>query len=154
MWIIHHLPPSFLETIINLLLLVGLGGTLATVLAINTILRFLPIFSHYYRIAQVIFVCVFLLGVYMKGAFTTEQSWRQKVAEVELKLKDAEIQSAKTNTVITEKIITKTKIVREQVKTAADKIRTIVVPHDKECVLSPDIIEAHDAAIRLLSEPR
>lgn len=152
MWFISHLSNGTIETIINILLFVGAAGSIATVVAINTILRLVPMFSHYYRLAQVVFIVIFMAGIYLSGAYRTEQSWRAKVQEVQAALKIAEARSAQTNTIIQEKIVTQTKIVREKTAAAESTIKERVAVHDKECVLHSDVIAAHNEAIRLLSE--
>ena len=73
-----------------------------------------PPLANYYRIAQVVSIIILLAGVYFKGGYSTEMLWRERVAEVEAKLEEAEAKSAEVNTVIETKIVNKVKEIKVQ----------------------------------------
>jgi hypothetical protein len=75
------------------------------------------------------------------GGFGIEQVWRERVKALEAKLLDAEQQSQKTNTVIQEKIVYKTKIVEKKTIEYVDRIKEIAIEVDAKCEVDPRIVE-------------
>jgi flagellar biosynthesis component FlhA len=63
---------------------------------------------------QPVGIILLVLGVWLRGGYDTEMAWRDKVAKLEEQVKVAEQKSQETNTVVQEKIVEKTKIVRER----------------------------------------
>ena len=97
MWILHFLPDGLLEIIINSILVVGLISTVVTLFVINKLIMWFPVIAGYYRLIQAASVAVFLLGVYLKGGYSTEMQWRERVAEAEARVVVAEQQSKQEN---------------------------------------------------------
>ena len=140
MWALQLFPDSFLLFIVNSILLLGIVGTFFSFVILNRILRFFPPLANYYRAFQITSVVLLLLGVYLKGVYGTEMAWRERVAEVEAKLK----------------IVTKVVKQLELVRTRGDDIIKYVdreVVKDKEvikfvenCPIPQVIINTHNAA--------
>ena len=72
MWILHFLPDGFLNFVVNSILVVGFISTILTLFVINRLLIWFPAIAGYYRLIQAVSVAVFLLGVYLKGSYSTE----------------------------------------------------------------------------------
>ena len=73
--------------------------------------------------------------------------WRAKVAELEAKLKVAEEKSQQVNTVIQEKVVVQTKVVREKANTIIKYIdRPAIAEYDKKCPIPKDAIEVLNEA--------
>lgn len=149
MWLLHLLPDSFLLFVVNAVLGLGIILTLLTVVIINPLLRFFPMLASYYRIAQVISICVLLTGVYFKGGYSTEMMWREKVAEVQEKLKVAENKAPQINTVVEEKVITKTKVIKQKGDSIVEYVDREIVKYDKTCPLPQEVVEAHNQAAEM-----
>ncbi len=66
-----------------------------------------PFVTRYKTPMQILGVILLTVGVYWKGGYSTEMEWRERVAEVEAKVKVAEAKAAKANVVVQEKIVTK-----------------------------------------------
>jgi hypothetical protein len=114
MWILHFLPDAFLAFIVNAILIIGVVSTFISFVILNRLLMMFPPLANYYRIAQVVSIIILLAGVYFKGGYSTEMLWRERVAEVEAKLEEAEAKSAEVNTVIETKIVNKVKEIKVQ----------------------------------------
>jgi len=136
MFLLHFLPDSFLHTIINLVLFAGLGLTVVGFFLVGWI----PGLRNYKSLIQIIGVVLLVAGIYWKGGYGVEMEWRAKVAELEAKVKAAEAQSAKVNTVIQEKVVTKIK----HVKDTQVKIQKEIVEKERvingECVVPEEFV--------------
>ena len=157
MWIIQYLP----EIVVHLIFAAGLLGIIA-----GFLLSFIPVIKPYKLAIQVISLLVFTLGVYLQGALEDTKIWQKRVLELEVKVKEAEAKSAEVNTVIQEKIVTKTQVVKEKAKeitkyvdryTDREVLKEIpgpervrveeVIKYVERCSLPQDIVDAHNKAI-------
>lgn len=148
MWILHFLPDSFLAFIVNAILLLGIVSSVLSFFVINKILRWIPGLSKYVTLAQIASAVLLVAGVYFKGGYSTEMQWRERVKEVEAKLEEAKKESAKVNTVVETKIVTKTKIIKEAGETIIQRVDN-VIPVEKDCVLPKEAIDVHNEAARM-----
>jgi hypothetical protein len=104
-WMLGLLPEWFWTT----LLIAGLVGLVA-----SFILKRIPFISQYRYPIQIIGVIFTFVGVYYQGGIDNEAKWQARVKEMEDKVAAAQVESAETNKAIETKVITKTKIVKEQ----------------------------------------
>ena len=149
MWIIQYLP----EIVVHLIFTAGVLGIIA-----GFLLGFIPSIKPYKLAIQVISLLVFTLGVYLQGALEDTKIWQKRVLELEVKVKEAEAKSAKVNTVIQERVVTKTKVVKEK----ADEIikyidrdvvkREEVIKYVERCSLPQDVVDAHNKAVDELNK--
>ena len=95
MWLLSFLPSGFLLFIINTVLVCGVIGTILGF--VGSRLLFI---SSYANIIKYVSIALLCIGIYWKGGYSVEQEWRQRVAELEEKVKDAEKKSQQTNVVI------------------------------------------------------
>jgi hypothetical protein len=152
MWILHFLPDAFLAFIVNAILIIGVVSTFISFVILNRLLMMFPPLANYYRIAQVVSIIILLAGVYFKGGYSTEMLWRERVAEVEAKLKEAEAKSAEVNTVIETKIVNKVKEIKVQGDEVIKYIDREIVKYDTKflpgeiCEIPKEVISAHNAA--------
>lgn len=151
MFLLHFLPDSFLQTIINIVLFAGLGLTGIGFFLVGWI----PGLRNYKTLVQIIGVVLLVAGIYWKGGYGVEMEWRSKVAELEAKLKLAEEKSAEVNTVIETKVVTKVK----HIKDTQVKIQKQIVEKEKvingECVVPAEAIELlNKAAERPVGETK
>ena len=75
-----------------------------------------------------------------------EQTWRERVAEVEAKLKVAEEQSAKENTRIETRVVRKTEYIKTRGQDIVQYVDREVTKYDNTCVIPKPFIEAHNRA--------
>ena len=137
MFLLHFLPDSFLQTIINIVLFAGLGLTVVGFFLVGWI----PGLRNYKSLVQILGVVLLAAGIYWKGGYGVEMEWRARVAELEAKLKIAEQKSAEVNTVIETKVVTQVK----HIKDTQVKIQKQIVEREKvingECEVPAEAIE-------------
>lgn len=147
MWLLHLLPDSFLEFIVNTILILGAVSCFLSFFVINRLLRYFPPLARYYHIAQVVSLIVFLAGVYFKGGYSTEMIWRERVREVEAKLAESEKHSQQINDDLKKERLKKSKVVKEYAVTIQDRIVEKEKIINAECKVNPDAVQIiNDAA--------
>ncbi len=144
MWLVQYLP----EFVIHAIFTAGVLGVIA-----GFVLGFIPAIKPYKLAVQIIALIVLAFGVYLEGALEDTKIWKQKVLELEVKLKEAELKSAKVNTVIQQKVVTRTKVVKEKAEEVIKYIdrdvvkKEEVIKYVERCSLPQDIVDAHNKAI-------
>jgi uncharacterized membrane protein len=137
------LPDAFLIWIINILLIGGLIGIVVGFLGSK-----LPFVGSYGTIIKIVSIIVFCIGLYWKGGYSVEQDWRERVAQLEEKVKDAEAKSQQTNVVIETKIRERTKRVVETRERIVQKIKEVEKVIDAKCELDPSVISILNEAAK------
>ena len=146
MWMLSYLPDAFLHWIINIILLVGIVGTVASVL-FKLVIRWFPWIIPYRTLLQAVSIILLLAGVYFKGGLAIEQEWRARVKELEAKVAIAEAQSKDANTKIEKVYIDRVKVVKDTQVVIQEKLKTVEVKVDAECKIVPEAISIlNDAA--------
>ena len=96
-----------------------------------------------------------ILSIWCLGAASNEEKWQARVKELEEKLVIAENKSHEENVKIEEKVVTKTKVIKEK---GQDIIKYIdrelvknneIVKYIEICPLPKDVIEIHNSAVRM-----
>ena len=144
MWILHFLPDAVILWFCNILLLVGIGLTVAGFYAHR-----IPLVWQYQLPFKVLGIALLVLGVYFRGGYAVEQTWRERVAEVEAKLKVAEEQSAKENTRIQTRVVKKTEYITRRGSDIIQYVDREVVKYDESCKIPKPFIEAQIVPRRL-----
>ena len=121
MWLLSFLPTAFLEFVINAVLIGSIIG-----IAIGFVGSKLPFVGSYSTIIKYASIVFFCIGLYWKGGFSVEEEWRARVEEMQAKVKLAEEQSKQANEQLENKIVEKTKIVREKGKIQIEYINRLV----------------------------
>jgi L-cysteine desulfidase len=91
-------------------------------------------------------------GVWLRGGYDTEMAWRAKVAEAEARVAVAEQQSKETNTVIEQKIVEKTKVIKGKTEYITQYLDREVVKKEEiikyieQCPVPKEIIDIHNQA--------
>jgi hypothetical protein len=145
MWILNWLP----FWIFYATLVVGLLGLAATYL-----LKFIPLPAIYiYKTPiQLISVVLIVIGTYMSGAISNEESWLERVKELEAKVEAAQVESVKENVKIETKVVTKTQVIKQRGEDIVKYIDKEIVKYDTkflpggECEIPKEFIEAHNKA--------
>ena len=80
----------------------------------------------------------------MSGAISNDEAWRKKVSELEKKVAEVQVESAKENTKIVEKVVVK----KEYYKVKGDDIVKYVdreiVKYDESCKIPKEFVDAHN----------
>ena len=143
MWMMHLLPESFLIFIIHALLVTGLIG-----MVIGFIGGKLPFVGTYATIIKIVSIVLFCIGLYWKGGYSVEEDWRQRVAEMEAKIKIAEEKSKEVNTVIETKYKDRVKKITETRNVIVEKIKINEKIIDAKCELDPVVISILNEAAK------
>jgi hypothetical protein len=141
MWILHFLPDALILWFCNILLLVGVALTVAGVFAHR-----IPLVSQYQLPFKILGIALLTLGVYFRGGYAVEAEWRERVAEVESRLKVAEQQSAKENTRIETRVVQKTEYITRRGQDIVQYVDREVAKYDNTCTIPPPFIQAHNRA--------
>jgi len=143
MFLLEFIPTNMLAGAIHVILILGLFGTV-----LGLFLKYIPILIQYRIPIQVLSLVLLVSGVFFEGCLYTEVKWREKVAEVEERLVQAEKKSAVVNTVIEEKIVEKVKIVKEKVVVNHNIIQKQKEIINAECKVPDIAIKLYNNAIK------
>ena len=102
----------------------------------GSFLKDLPFLGPYVRIAKQIGIVLFVIGVFFEGGYATEMSYRKRIAELQEKIKEAEIKSAQVNQKLTNELDKKRSEIKDRVKNNAKDIQAQRQNIDAECRLS------------------
>ena len=146
MWMLSFIPDAFIQLAVNVILLVGIVGSVIATL-FKFAIRWMPWIIPYRTILQVVSLIFLVVGVYFKGGIGVEMEWREKVRIAEEKIKLAEKESAETNAKL--KVVTeeKTKLAKKQNIVIQEKIVEKEKIINAECKVAPQAVEIlNDAA--------
>lgn len=129
------------DWIFHLILVAGLAG-----LGASFVLKFIPFVSQYKLPIQVASGILIALGVYMEGAISNQAWWEARVAEAELRVKEAEAKSAAANGKIEYVIVEKTKVVEVVDRRVQQQIKEIATKMDQRCYVIPEVNGIHNDA--------
>jgi uncharacterized membrane protein YeiB len=140
MWMLAFFPDAFLVWIINIILITGIIGFVASFF-FGFVVRWIPTIAPYHLLIQVISIVLLVAGVYFKGGYSVEMAWRERVAELEAKIAISEQKSKEVN----EKIVTvykdRVKVVKETQIVVQEKIKTVEVKIDSQCKITADTVD-------------
>lgn len=137
MWIINFLP----DWVFHLIFFVGVVGTL-----VGFVLGMVPLVKQYVIPIRVISLFALCLGLFLEGGIADNQAWQIRVKELEVKVAQAEAESAKVNTVIIEKAVVKVAKQKEKTLVVKQYIDREVTKYDNQCVIPKEFIKAHNDA--------
>ena len=143
MWILQFLPDALILWFCNILLLVGIVLTIAGWFAHR-----IPFIYHYQLPFKVLGVALLVLGVYFRGGVAVEQEWRERVHQLEEKIKLAEVESAKVNEKIVEKIVYRDRVITKQGETIIQKVDNVITI-EKDCRVPQEAVDVHNEAARM-----
>ena len=121
MWLLHLLPDSLILYITYAMLAIGFAGII-----LGFFLGKLPFVSQYRLPIQIVSIILFCSGLYWYGGYSTEMAWRERVAEMEEKVRQAEKKSESANEEIKKRVVEKTKVIKEKGKTQIEYINRLV----------------------------
>lgn len=142
LWLLQWLPSSILLVIINVAIIVGIVGLL-----VASFLKLVPFINIYRLWIQLICVVLLAGGIYWKGAYEIEMTWRKRVEELESKVAEAEKRAKKINTKIVTRVVKKV----ERHTVYRDKVRREIQVQkeyiDRDCKLNPTAVELYNRAV-------
>lgn len=136
MFFLSFLPDGLLVAFVNIILFFGIIGTV-----LGFVSSKIPLISTYGTIIKIVGVVLLIAGVYFKGSLETELKWRQRVAEVEAKLKIAEEKSKIVNTEIVTKYRDRVKVVTDTQIVIDEKIKEVEKIINAKCEVPSEAVD-------------
>ena len=144
MWMLSFVPDALLHLVVIAILFTGAG-----IYALSFFTRFIPPLIPYSGIARIVGTVLIVCGIYFYGSYSTEMSWRNKVAELEEQVKVAEAKSKIVNVEIQTVYRDKVKIVKETQVVIQERIKEVEKRIDSQCTIDTEVIKIlNDAAAR------
>jgi hypothetical protein len=154
-FILHLLPDSILEFIVNAVLILGILLTILSFFVLNKLLRLVPALANYHTIIQIISVIILAAGLYFKGGYVTEMMWREEVKKVQAELDKAKNKAAEVVVQVEEKVVFRDRVVKERGETLIQYVdreivkKEEVVKYIENCPVPVEIIDIHNQAAQL-----
>jgi uncharacterized membrane protein YeaQ/YmgE (transglycosylase-associated protein family) len=148
MWMLSFVPDSLLIWIVNTILIIGAIGSFLSFFVLHKILNKIPALAPYYLLIQVVSAVLLVAGIYFKGGYDVEASWRDKIRVAQEKAALAEQQAKEANVKLDAEIKKKQRVVKENTVVYRDRIREVEVIIDKECKVASEAIDIHNAAAK------
>ena len=143
-WMLSLIPDSLFVWIYYIILTAGVALYVA-----SKLVKWIPLMGQYKFPAELIGVVLLVVGAYFYGGHGVQQAWLARVAELEAKVKIAEEKSQQVNTVIETKVVTKIKVVKENVYVNREIIKEGAGKQlDAQCSLPKSTVSLHDSASR------
>lgn len=137
-WMLSFLPDWFW----SLLLILGILALLAT-----WVLKFVPFFKTHSLVLKVSGIIAIIVAVWFLGAASNEEKWKQRVAEVEKKLAEAEKKSKEVTVKVETRVQTRTQVVKEKGDEIVKYVDREIVKYDNTCKIPNEVVKAlNDAA--------
>ena len=149
-WMLNLIPDAMLNWVYWAIIAAGITGVLAGWLG-----KWIPFYGNYVKVLQPVGIVLLVLGVWLRGGYDVEMSWRAKVAEAEARVAAAEQKSQETNTVIEQKIVEKTKVIKGKTEYITQYLDREVVKKEEiikyieQCPVPKEIIDIHNQAADL-----
>ena len=143
-WFLSLVPESIFILIYYIMLSVGIVLYIA-----SKLVAWIPMMGQYKLPAELVGVVLLVVGAYFYGGHGVQSAWLDRVAELEAKVKIAEEKSQQVNTVIETKIVTKVKVIKENVYVNREIIKEVAGKQlDSQCTLPKSTVSLHDSASR------
>lgn len=146
MWMLAWVPDSALLLAVHAVLIAGAISTFLSFFLLHRIVRWMPALAPWHLLLQIISIALLVGGVYFKGGYDTEASWRAKVKEAEDKVAVVEEQSKELNAKLEAKIKEKQKVRVEYYATVKERIKEVEKLIDSKCELDPKVNDLHNKA--------
>jgi hypothetical protein len=144
MFLLSFVPDAVLHLVVVGILFTGVG-----IYVLSFFTRFIPPLIPYSGIARIVGTVLIVCGIYFYGSYSTEMSWRNKVAELEEQVKVAEAKSKIVNVEIQTVYRDKVKIVKETQVVIQERIKEVEKRIDSQCTIDTEVIKIlNDAAAR------
>ena len=131
-----------------------LVGSVAGLL-VSWFLKRIPFISQYRFPIQAVSFVGLLASIWFISANSTNAVWEAKIKDLEDKVKLAEEAANTKNVEIQEKIVTKTKVIKEKGKTQIEYVDRVItqdkeiIKYIEQCPVPKVIIDAHNAAAEM-----
>lgn len=141
-WMFSFIPDSWLEIITYSIVAVGISLYIA-----SKLVAWIPFIKSYKFPLELIGVVLYGIGAFYAGGYGVERMWRERVAELEKRVSEAENRQAEVVKVIETKVITKIKTITEIKEVIKKEIEYREKEINANCEVSPAAIEMFNKAV-------
>jgi len=89
---------------------------------------------------------VVLLVIFVMGLLYANGVWQQAAKDLQQQVAAAEAKSQQVNTVVEERVVVKTQVVKQRAEATVEYVVREVTKHDPSCVIPPEFVSAHNQA--------
>ena len=119
----------------------GAVGSFLSFFLLHKILNKFPALAAYHLIIQVVSAVLLVAGIYFKGGYSVEMSWREKVKEAEAKVAVIEEQSNELNKQLEIERKKKQQVKVEYYNTVKTQIKEVEKVINADCRIDPKVNE-------------
>jgi hypothetical protein len=148
-WMIGWIPDSLLAYAVNILLVVGAVSAFLSFFVIHRIVRWFPALAPYHLLLQIASAVLLVAGLYFKGGYGVEMAWRERVAELEAKIKESEEKAKVVNEKVVVEYRDRVKVVKDTKVVIQEKIKEVEKVIDAECKVPPQAVDIHNEATKM-----
>ena len=145
MWLLSFIPDNWLHLAVFSVLFSGVA-----LYVIGLLLNFWPPSLPYREPVRIAATILTIAGVYFYGSYDTEMSWRNKVSELEEKIKVSEQESKDANAKLADALKDKKKVITETKVVIHERIKEVEKRIDSECKLDPSVIDILNDSVKRL----
>ena len=142
MWFLSFIPDWILQWAIHGLVILGLLLTF-----VGSLVKFIPVIQPYALVGRQLGIVLLVIGVFFEGGYATEMSYRARIAEMQAKIKEAEVKSVKANEKLAAEVSKNKELIKEKVNKNAKDIEAKREVINAECKLSDDAWVLYNRAI-------
>ena len=142
MWFLSFIPDWILQWAIHGLVILGLLLTF-----VGSLVKFIPVIQPYALVGRQLGIVLLVVGVFFEGGYATEMSYRARIAEMQAKIKEAEIKSAKVNEKLANEVSKNKELIKEKVNRNDKDIEAKREAINAECKLSDDAWVLYNRAV-------
>jgi len=142
MWFLSFIPDWILQWAIHGLVILGLLLTF-----VGSLVKFIPVIQPYALVGRQLGIVLLVVGVFFEGGYATEMSYRARIAEMQAKIKEAEVKSAKANENLAAEVSKNKELIKEKVNRNAKDIEAKREAINAECKLSDDAWVLYNRAV-------
>lgn len=125
------------------MLVLGLVGTLS-----SFFIKYIPFLFPYATPIKITGIVLLVLGVWFRGGYDIEMSWRAKASALQEQVAVSEQQSKEANEKLDEALQQKVKVVKEIQVVVKEKIIKQAAKMDSQCVIVPEVVSILNEAAR------
>ena len=137
MWLLNWIP----DLVFHIILLIGVLGLLA-----GFILDKIPFIQTNAKTIQLIAIILTVIGVWFEGGIARDHIYKQEIASLEVKIAQAETQSAESNVKLIESLKQNEMLRKDRNYGSKQVVNKVVSKYDGNCIMSNAFIRVHDSA--------
>lgn len=147
-WLIGWIPDSLLAYAVNILLVVGAVSAFLSFFIIHRVVRWFPALAPYHLLIQIVSAVLLVAGLYFKGGYGVEMMWRERVAELEAKVKESEEKAKQVNEKIVIQYKDRVKVITDTKVVVQEKIKEVEKVVDAQCKITPEAVNILNEAAK------